>query len=157
MAVDGYDKKSNPTHSRVVSDSRTTPVEARTVPGPSINITPVTPPAIFANISQLRDAAKRLPSSTPGGSPGSVFGQYSIMLIVHALSLYAMPADAWEGEINPWLDQHFGVWAMGWPGAIQKLANQIWVGAHSLNGFIEILQWLVGNGYTMDAVTGLSN
>ncbi|KAF8330018.1 uncharacterized protein EI90DRAFT_3206121 [Cantharellus anzutake] len=146
-------KKSNPTHSQVVSDSRTAPVEARTVPGPSTNITPVTPP-IFANISQLHDAAKRLPSSTPGGSPGSVFGQYSITSIMHALSLYATPADAWEGEINPWLDQHFGVWAMGWPGAIQKLVNQISVGPHGLDGFIEILQWLVGNGYTVDAMLG---
>ncbi|KAF8336897.1 uncharacterized protein EI90DRAFT_3119213 [Cantharellus anzutake] len=119
-----------------------------------MNITPVTPPAIFANISRLHDAAKQLPSSTPGGSPGSVFGQYSITSIMHALSLYAMPADAWEGEINPWLDQHFGVWAMGQLGAIQKLANQISVSPHGLNGFIEILQWLVGNGYTVDTMLG---
>jgi hypothetical protein len=60
--------------------------------------------------------------------------------------------EAWEEEINRWLDQHFGVWAMGQPGAIEKLANQISVGPHGVDGFIEILQWLVGNGYTADAM-----
>ncbi|KAF8318033.1 uncharacterized protein EI90DRAFT_3133516 [Cantharellus anzutake] len=110
-------KKSNPTRSRVVSDSRTAPVEARTVPGPSTNITPVTPPAIFANISRLHDAAKRHPSSTPGGIPA-----------LRSLGYGTAGGHSEVGESD--------------------------FGPHGLDGFIEILQWLAGNGYTVDAMLG---
>ena len=41
---------------------------------------------------------------------------------------------------------------MGQPGAIKNLANQISVSPHGIDGFINVLQWLVSNDYTMDAM-----
>ena len=73
-------------------------------------------------------------------------------MIVDSLSLYKMPRDAWEEEVNQWLDQNFRVWVMGQLGAIENLANQISVGPHGIDGFIDVLQWLVSNDYTTDAM-----
>ena len=41
---------------------------------------------------------------------------------------------------------------MGQPGVIENLANQISVGPHGIDGFINVLQWLVSNDYTTDAM-----